>query len=205
MAKTIDDLINSFDNLEAELKTELPKITLEYAGNAVALAFQRVEKEGAKPGAKYSEEPMYATQAVFNNKGAFKPRGKNVKGKKAKFKQGGTQKVLGIAKAPKLRESMYLEHGYKELRQIQGLQTSVVDLEYTGRMHQNTNPLGIETKSEFSMTAVVGATNEEEKKKLKANFKRYGNFLRVTPEIQEEINPIVIDRIKDIMRQVFSS
>lgn len=185
MARTLEDLINALDRTEAELKARLPTIVMEYAGNAVALAFQRVEKEGAKPGAKYSEEPMYATQKVFNNKGAFKPRGKKAK----------------VKGKDKLRKSMYLPGGYRELRQVQGLQTNVVDLEYSGRMHQNTKPLKVENKSELSVVAIVGATNEENKKKLAGNFKRYGNFLAVTKEIAAEINPIAIKRINEVLRE----
>ena len=206
MAKSIDDLINNLTTLEAAIKAELPKITLEYAQNAYALTIQHIEKEGVKNGAAYSEDPVYVTQNVFNNKGAFKPVGKF--GKDANISSGFSdvatkKKKTKVIKADGSdRTSMYLPGGYKQLRQIQGLPVNVVNLEYSRRMTQNIKPLKALAENEFKFVAIIGATNDEEKKKMAGNFKRYGDFLKITAEVAKVINVIPPARIKEIFKKI---
>lgn len=180
----IDDLINNLTKLEENIKAELPRIAEEHAGNALAEVWQQIETEGAKEGAQYSKEPMYASESIFNRKGAFKGRGKT----------GKTKKASGEP-----HRSMYLQVGYEELRQVQGLPTNVVNLEYTGRLHQNMKVLDV-IQEGTKVQAIVGATNEENKKKLNGLNKKFGDFLAITHEISKVIDPIPAKRIAEIIK-----
>lgn len=102
----------------------------------------------------YSQEPIYATKSQFVKKGAFKPQGKYqnqgnrivptvLLGKARKLKQGskflplvegnrGYTRFSVVKNNYEERTSMYLEHGYKQLRDIQSMQTNHVDSKYSG-------------------------------------------------------------------------
>lgn len=192
MPRSIDDLINNLDKIEAELKTQLPKIVATYAADGLAEAIDRISKEGVKPGATYSEEPIYVTQKAFNQKGAFKPIGKRATVKdKGKFLNPEGQE----------NKSMYLEHGYKELRELNGLPTKVVNLQFTRRMTQNLTVLSTKAEGEFKVVSTVGAKDQEEKDRLGGMFKKYGDFLAVTPEIAKVINLTPAKTINDIIKK----
>lgn len=70
----------------------------------------------------YSTDEGYFTKNQFKNKGAFKPKGKTGK---SKFKDGEPHK------------SMFLEQGYKELKQIQGYESSFVNLTYSSDLRND--------------------------------------------------------------------
>jgi hypothetical protein len=94
----------------------------------------------------YSTKPIYVEKEMFIKKGAFKAQGKNGNiGDRliptARTKTNSTTKnpvrytEYTIAKPNyKPRKTMYLPNGYKELREIQSLQVSYIDLKYSGRM-----------------------------------------------------------------------
>jgi hypothetical protein len=89
--------------------------------------FQRgIDGNDSKIGS-YSTTPMYATKATFKG-GGFSPQGKNAKKTSSgKLAKGSKNKSGG-----EVRKSMYLPGGYKQLRQVQGMETSFVNLQYTG-------------------------------------------------------------------------
>lgn len=97
------------------------------------------EGEGAQGKlGKYSTDEGYFTKKQFKNKGAFKPKGKTGK---AKFENGEPHK------------SMYLEDGYKELKAIQGYESSFVNLQYSKDL-RNDFDTGLKIKGD-SVIAVV--------------------------------------------------
>lgn len=99
---------------------------------------QGVSGDGNKTG-NYSTTPMYASKSAFIG-GGFSPRGKNAKktatGKLAK---GSKNKSDGTG-----RKSMYLSGGYKELRQVQGKETSFVNLQYSGLLFTDFTKLAVD-------------------------------------------------------------
>ena len=117
---------------------------------------QGVKGDGTKTG-RYSTKPMYASKSAFRNTGGFKPQGKVGKGKK---KNGQPYK------------SMYLPQGYKQLRSVQGLETTFVDLQYTGDLFTDFSKLKIVNDS-----VVAGVSREINKKKISGLSKRFGNSL----------------------------
>lgn len=217
--KTLDQLLEGLTNVERDIEASMPKIVAEYAESGLALVINKIQHETGVGGEVYSSRPSLVTQSVFLQKDKFKPdvvgetlgrdaEGKLVKGgvrtKKGSIKKSETEKRYRYVKFPKASKAvpvMTLQNGYKELRDIQGLQTAKVDLTYSGRMIQNTKLLSVENRGAGKEVAMIGGTNKEVKDKLKWNYLHYGNFLGITKKIGEAINQIPVNRIKDIFNK----
>jgi hypothetical protein len=200
----LNDLIANIDKTLAALQAQVPKIAKTYAANALALSIQRIEKEGAKPGAKYSTKPFYAAKGVFNNKGAFKATGKveseRLKQAKADGKNTRRNAKDKVKEDGTPRKTMYLPGGYLELRQIQGLPVDVVNLEYSRRMLSNTTVLKVDDKQPYIAAGIVGASQAIEKKKLQGQHKKFGDFLRPAPEETKRLNTEALDELSNIAK-----
>lgn len=75
----------------------------------------------------YSQKAMYASRNAFKNKAAFKAQGKK------EYIKGSPKDKLKTAKGKldRIRKSMYLPNGYRELKAIQGYESGFVNLTYT--------------------------------------------------------------------------
>lgn len=221
MAKRpISELAKDLERLRDELIKQAPKITLEIAQNGAALAIRRVQKEGI-PGKQYSTKPLFATRSMFNRQDKFEPtpiaselgrdeNGKLVKGgtrnKAGKINQRKVKKRVLFIKFKNMTRAvpvMILPGGYKQLRSIQGLQVAKVDLTYSARMLQNTKVLKQQNDG-TKYLAFIGATNQEEKDKLAANFKRYGAFLDPEKDELKLLEQVGFERVKLIFDQIFN-
>ena len=133
---------------------------------------------------------------------------KNNKGEKinaGNIRKSATEDLLKWIKFPHAKKAvpvMTLPGGYRELRSIQGLQVAHVDLTYSGRMFQNIKILSTENKAEFIVIAMIGGVNKETKDKLLGNYKRFGDFLAITPKIADVVNEIPANRINEIVKTV---
>lgn len=213
---SIDDLDKKLQQLENNLISEAPRIVSEYAVDFTALAIQRLQTDGVK-GAEYSTKPMLATQSMFNRKAAFKPdvigeslgrdeTGKLVKGgvrtKKGNIKKSGTEKKYRWVKFPGASKAvpvMELQEGYKELRELNGLQTGHVDLTFTGRMIQNIKVINNRQEG-LKFLAVIGASDEENKKKMMGMFDRFGDYLTVREQAGEQLKQNAVSKFGDIVK-----
>ena len=218
MAKDLNDLLAALTNIENELTFKLSDIVTEYAQNGLALVINKVQTKGIG-GESYSQRTMLVTQDVFLQKDKFHPdiiattlgrdsEGKLVKGGSrnknktiSKSKTGDRYRYIKFKGASKAVPVMTLQNGYKELRDIQGLQTAFVDVTYSGRMIQNTKVLSVQTEGEGVEVAIIGGGDAETRKKLRGNFIHYGNFLGITPKIAEVINVIPVARVKEIFEK----
>jgi len=94
---------------------------------------------------RYSTKPMYASPSQFVGSG-FKAEGKS-KGIGDRLVPTIRLKQNGVKKNPtkysryslvkpnyQVRKTMYLEDGYKELRDVQGLVTNITNMSYSGKM-----------------------------------------------------------------------
>lgn len=72
---------------------------------------------------------------------------------------------------------------WKDIRSAQGLQTSHVDFTFSGRTFQNLTVVEI-IRDRETVTAVLGATENELADRLSYGFYMYGNFL--TPNEEEK-------------------
>ena len=221
MARGLNEFIEKLKLLEVELLKAGPKIAVEIAQSATALSIRRIQKEGIA-GKKYSTSLMFATQNMFNRKDRFKPTevaselgrdedGKLIKGgkrnKKGEVAKKSTAKKrvmwIKFKGAKKAVPVMLLQGGYKELRQLNGLQANFVDLTFSGRMIQNVKILKSSSR-EAKFLAIVGVDNPENKGKFAGNQKRFGNFLDPTEKEQEVLSSIPQGRITEIIKKVLA-
>ena len=139
------------DNLQNLHGLQDSIVNLVIAPNGIKLllsVINRIQKQGkATSGGEigaYSTKPAYFGQAAFVNSSAFRPQGKQERNKPVKelgqtkltkVKIGGKNQAVRNVKGfnAELRKTMYLPHGYKELRQIQGLETQHVNETYSGQ------------------------------------------------------------------------
>lgn len=217
---TLDDLDKKLQQLEDNLISEAPRIVLQYASDFTALAVQKLQKEGV-PGAQYSTKPMLATQNMFNRKSAFKPdvigvslgrdeNGKLIKGgsrtNKGTVRKKGTEKRYRWVRFPGASKAvpvMELEEGYKELRELNGLQTAHVDFTFTGRMVQN---IGVVSNRQegLKFLAVIGASDDENKKKMQGLFKRFGEYLFVQEEVGARLKQDAVIKFGNIVKSTLN-
>jgi len=127
--------------------------------------------QGGKIG-QYSTKPMYASKEQFDKKSAFKPLKKKYVSTDAKApKTVKGRKVLATVFTAE-GKTMYLQQGYKELRQIQGKRVDIVNLEYRGDLMRS-------YQQEVVNTGIIvqGLKHEKEKKKREGLQKRFGGLL----------------------------
>lgn len=159
-------------------------VNLVIAPNGIKMLLSiinRIQKQGKasneSPIGNYSQTPSYFSQTQFVKKGAFKPVGKggdNVGNKLipsvANPKQGRQYQRYKqvVATTGQKRKSMYLPHGYKEFRDIQGFQTSKVDWTLTG---QSMRDYQAEIQGQ---SMILGITTKRSSDILRGNEKHFG-------------------------------
>lgn len=199
---TIAAHIEALNRLEADLvKGDLLDNTVVIAGNAMLAEIKnRIFKQGKNTAdtqiGNYSTTPIYVEKQMFAKPAAFKPQGKknfagntfgdiiintqpvkvNKKGKVVKTKQ----QIFTLVK-PNYQErtTMYLENGYKELRDIQSFQTGYVDLKYRGDLMKSYQ------SQKVAQALLLGFTDELSSKKRQGQEKRFGKIFAPT---QKELN-----------------
>ncbi len=219
---TLNDLDKRLAQLESEILKEGPRIAQELALNALALSKNRVQTTGI-PGKRYSTREMLATESMFNRKKGFKPTeiesteiGRIGKRNQVAggFRQPGTGRVdqrgaqrkkrwmwIRFKGAKKAVPVMVLPGGYKQLRQLNGLQANYVDLTFSGRMFQNIKLL--EPRNNGSkFVAYIGGGNQETKNKMKGMNARFGAFLDPDKKDVEILTTIQTNRINEIIKRV---
>lgn len=167
----------------------------------------RILKGGNSDGGQigqYSTKPLYAERSEFAKPSAFKPIGKN-KGigdrlvptfllNQSKKLIKGPQFLSIVDKNNKRkysrysqvkndyteRKTMYIEEGYKGLRDIQSLQTGHIDLKYRGDL------LNDYQQQVLAQSVVQGFTQDKEVEKRKGIESRLGRVFSPTPTEREE-------------------
>ena len=110
----------------------------------------------------YSTKPLLVSKKAFVNKSAFKQSTRPKKG-------GGTRKMyVKFPNAKKVTPVMFLQSGYRQLKQIQNLQSWYVDLVYSGRTRKAF--IGSLRKfGRYGWAAVMKGTKTAEKAVLNEN------------------------------------
>lgn len=120
---TLENLIANMNDLKTIPNIIVGQVIAPRGNMLLSEVKYRIREQGkATSGGQigqYSTKPAYYGQSMFVNPSAFKPQGKNSK---------SPVKSLGQP-----RKTMYLSHGYKELRQIQSLETRHVNETYSGK------------------------------------------------------------------------
>lgn len=135
--------------LEAKIADlDTAKLIFPAAQEVQRLLVKRLFNEGEGAQGKlgtYSTEAGYFSKNQFKNKGAFRAKGKSGK---TKFENGEPHK------------SMYLEDGYKELKQVQGYESSFVNLTYSSDL-RNDISTGMKIKGDKVVSILKRNINTE--------------------------------------------
>lgn len=129
---------------------------------------------------RYSTTEIWVPKSKFVKTSAFKAQGKGSIterryiigiGKTGAYEiSKGRKKVQISSKTGERNRYMYLQNGYKQLREIQGMWNGDVDLTYSGSMMQ-AYQFG---KSEEKKEVLIGFINKEEAKKAQGNEQHFG-------------------------------
>lgn len=172
----------------------------------------RILKGGNSAGGnigQYSTKPLYAEKSEFAKPSAFKPIGKNkgigdrlvptqLLNQSKKLVQGPQflrivdqnnkrkySRYSQVKNDYTERKTMYIEEGYKGLRDIQSLQTGHIDLKYRGDLINNYQ------QQVLAQSVVQGFSLDKESKKRLSIEGRFGAVFSPTQaERQETINRI---------------
>lgn len=167
------------------------------------------EKSNGGAIGQYSTKPIYAEKEAFAKPSAFKPIGKNkgigdrlvptyLLNQSRKLVRGSQfLAILGKNNKKKYarysqvkndyteRKTMYIEEGYKGLRDIQSLQTGHIDLKYRGHL------LADYQQQVTTQAVIQGFTSWKESEKRNRIEGRFGEVFAPTPnERQEAIDKI---------------
>jgi hypothetical protein len=151
---------------------------------------RRVVQDGANTSLEqignYSTKPISVTKEQFINKGVFNPT--DIVSSTIKYKVGGKTRKRTVQK-----KTMFLRNGYKELRDIQGLQTAFIDLKYSGKMVRAFQL----AKGENAV--LMGITTQRSAKIYKDLVRRFGQFYQPTAAEQKEY----LDRTTFLANRLF--
>jgi hypothetical protein len=177
-ALKLQEMAQVLDNTMPDLISTAVMVELE-AKHKQRIFAEGKNSEGEQIG-EYSKKPAYYTKQAFVRTSAFKPQGKENRGK---FKNG------------KERKSMYLAEGYTELRDIQGRQTEFVNAKVTGGAERS---VGI---VKFGEAVLYGVRDLLESKKLHGLIERFGDFLSLSVAEQEFTKEEIKNQAIIVMKQ----
>lgn len=177
MSRSIDDLINDLNRVEARLRELLPDVAIVLTLSAKAISERTIKDKGF--GRKYSETTY---PAWFLHGKELNKKGEQFIKEKEKKKELTNWKALRIA---------------------QGLQVDHVDYTYTGSTFRNMGPAPVEVRDAV-FSAPLAATNVEAQNKMNWGRDRYGDFIgaALTPEDFKNLQQIVINEIMKVLNEV---
>lgn len=132
---------------------------------------------GGKIG-NYSTKPGYYSKKQFVKQSAFKPVGKT--GKRTK-------------------STMYLQSGYKQLRQIQGRESSQVNLQYSG-----STILAYQLQA-LPKYVVIGFLSKEASKIRQSNENKYGKVFYATNQEMKDYNDQIIAETQKLTTSILNA
>lgn len=175
MSNAYDKLLQKYE----QYKRDLPELLEDHVLEETAAELERkvrkrifidgLDANGNIIGQNYSTKPAIVKQDVFIKPSAFK-------GKK----------------------TMKLEYGYKELRDIQGLKTDKVNLNYSGELK---NKLRIARSEKSVVIGIVDRLNADKAKRLEEKYQTK-IFAFSEKEIQSHLKNVV-KKLKGIQRDYF--
>lgn len=143
------------------------------ANDANALFKKRIQESGKN--AKGQMFRPYSTKPLAVNRGTFK----SDKAYNAVAGSKGKRKNLDWFTSKDGKKMFWLSGGYKQFRDLHERQTQFVDFTFSGEMMGN-----IKVKSSSSQhnsgVAIIGATKDDEIKKLESNIARRGEIMELS-------------------------
>lgn len=181
----INELNQKLDSLVEDVNQNMGNTMVQIGSEALIYIRDRVMNSGINAeGQKYepySTKPMLVGCKGFKNKANCS----RVFGKKKNKDLKWVTLDRTNNEGKKIRLAV-LDGGYKEFRQLNDLQTGFVDFSFSGRMWAN---IKIKSdQSEHSNGVVrIGATTDEDNKKLEGNTRRKGDILKLSANEIESI------------------
>jgi hypothetical protein len=214
---TTEQYISNLDRKLSDL--DKPDLILSAAAATHNMQLTRIFDTGVKASGQigaYATKPMYADQKEFSNTGSFQPTGKPVirisKGvlplkrrsldshtprpSATPLQRGNTGP--GQFKNGKARRSMYLQNGYQQLKSVQGLESSFVDLTYTGDLRNDLTENLVATESGFTS----GVSSETNAQKIAGLMTKYGDDLF---DLTEDEKQFFKTTVKQLVNAAISS
>lgn len=196
----INELNQKLDNLVEDANQNMGNTMVQIGSEALVYVRDRVMNSGINAeGQKYepySTKPMLVGCKGFKNKANCSRVFGKEKNKDLKWVTLERKNVEG----KKIRLAV-LDGGYKEFRNLNDLQTGFVDFAFSGRMWAN-----IKIKSDQSEhnsgVVRIGATTEEDNKKLEGNTKRRGDILKLSKNEIESISKSFAMNIEQSIEKV---
>lgn len=174
--RTLETLISRLSDLEKDLQSKAPSILMS-SGKAFLEAKKRqILSSGV---GRYSSKKFYPSAL----------KGKELTSSGRSFIE---EKIKSKTKI-----------NWASLRKAEGLQTSYVDLYYSGHMWNSTIAKKANS-STYVFYITIGAKNKLAQKKLNYNFERYGDFLSpnksqldvIKKELKNNVSNLIIRRLK---------
>lgn len=184
---SLDDLIAVLDTAIERFEAEMPSISEELATNAMALIVNRIQQEGFGKPYSTNKLPLFYFHDRALNAGGRNELARRQKRSDKKKAKGEKDDEYGMS--------------YVEWRQANGLQVAHRDLTFTGRMFQNVQILGT-TRKGNTWTTIMGATDKENKDKLRWNKEREGDFFVLHPEDDKIIEALANKRLTDLVNSL---
>ena len=196
----INELNQKLDNLVEDVNQNIGNTMVQIGSEALIYIRDRVMNSGINAeGQKYepySTKPMLVGCKGFKNKANCS----RVFGKKKNKDLKWVTLDRTNNEGKKIRLAV-LDGGYKEFRQLNDLQTGFVDFAFSGRMWAN---IKIKSdQSEHSNGVVrIGATTDEDNKKLEGNTRRKGDILKLSANEIESIRKSFAVNIEQSIEKV---
>lgn len=214
---TFDEMYNTFDKIIHDIESNRMGDTMVKIGaDAMTLIRMRIQETGINAeGQKftpYSNTPMLSGCSNFLDKGdCTKFIGSKTARKKERKKSAYEKYLSGEAgeferkwvtlkRGGKNVRLFEIPGGYKQLRELQGLRTDIVNFIYSNRMWANIKITSSNTEHNNGVV-ILGATTDEDKIKLKANTEKRGQILALNDSEIKTLTDIYKQKIKQFFRE----
>lgn len=199
MSYTIEEFSDRLQEVYGNIN-DLASDTILVAGNTMLDSIKnRIVNEGLNSEGNtigsYSTIPIYAERDQFI-KGGFNGQGKNNKfgntiGDRLvptiRLKQTGVKKnpvkykrYSAVKPSGDERKTMYLKEGYKELRDVQGLRTDIMNFEYRGDLMEDYHT------QQVAQAVLLGFGNPTQIQKRSSLERRFGHVFQPTEQEIED-------------------
>jgi hypothetical protein len=188
MTLTLDQYQERLRELAGEAAKEAREAAVVINANRLKAEIQnRISRQGLDSSGKkmkdYSTSPWYYKKDKFVKKGAFKAKGKNGE---SKFKNGNTKKT------------MYMQHGYKEFREVQGRQTGHRDLTLSGETFRTFQT------GQSGDAVLIGFTTQQSKDIRMGNEDRNGGKIYTATEDEiKDYHKNLMETELELIKRVF--
>ena len=181
---TLPELDNAFSAIIRDVESEpFGNIMVQIGSSATTLIRERIIKTGeTAEGGKY---PPYSTKPILSGCKNFIQKASC----ETFVKKDDTKWAMIDRGTPQMRPLFIIPGGYKQFRELNQRQTAFVDFAFSDRMWANIKI--VSANSEHNQGVVrIGATTDEDKKKLEGNTKRKGDILKLSQSELSELTDI---------------